>query len=261
MKKNQCYCQICGNPINDGQKVECSQVMRTGDRFQYVHFECLHTENKRIKGLTQKGTHKKHNKSYQVEFSLKSRTVQSGVEFGKNNFVAIDIAKDYTSYKTQRLNGLNTLSKNCDTINLLIEKKAIELENGKNSILKIFNQDLNKNDYQVIKEFYHELFNNLLDTILKNNKLTSQEIKLNKLEFASIENNYIQFNILQLLEGKEFMKVIKFYDKVLDTVKKNFVEHYNDEPKDKRRYPTKEDYRVHKAKITSDKLVKIYNEL
>ena len=40
----------------------------------------------------------------------------------------------------------------------------------------------------------------------------------------------------------------------------NFCEHFNDEPKDKRRYATKTAYRKHKAQTTAKKLVKIFEK-
>jgi hypothetical protein len=56
------------------------------------------------------------------------------------------------------------------------------------------------------------------------------------------------------------MNCVHFCDDVVSAIIKNFIAHYYDEPTDTRRYKTQEQYREHKAKMTGEKLVKLFKK-
>lgn len=56
------------------------------------------------------------------------------------------------------------------------------------------------------------------------------------------------------------MKAVHFCKDATTTIINNFIAHFNDEPKDKRRYPTITAYRKHKAQTTAQKLVKLFEK-
>jgi hypothetical protein len=47
---------------------------------------------------------------------------------------------------------------------------------------------------------------------------------------------------------------------LFNAIAENFVKHFNDSDFDTRRYPTIKAYRKHKAEVTANKLVKLYEK-
>ena len=81
--------------------------------------------------------------------------------------------------------------------------------------------------------------------------------------FINVTNNKtIEFRLPVFKNAEQYMQVVHFCDDVVNAIIKNFICHYNDdlETLDKRRYKTIEQYRQHKAKMTANKLVKLFEK-
>ena len=70
----------------------------------------------------------------------------------------------------------------------------------------------------------------------------------------------IEFRACKFVNDKQYMNAVHFCDDVIKAVVVNFVEHFNDTPKDARRYPNQTAYRKHKAQTTANKLVKLFEK-
>ena len=73
-------------------------------------------------------------------------------------------------------------------------------------------------------------------------------------------DNTIEFRQAKFANAKQYATMAKFSRDVVSCIIKNFIEHFNEHPKDTRRYPTIKEYRLHKAQVTANKLVALYEK-
>jgi hypothetical protein len=70
----------------------------------------------------------------------------------------------------------------------------------------------------------------------------------------------IEFRQAKFVNAEQYMKVAKFAKDVTNAIIENFIKHFMDTEWDTRRYPTRTAYRKHKADVTAQKLVKLYEK-
>ena len=70
----------------------------------------------------------------------------------------------------------------------------------------------------------------------------------------------IEFRLNKFVSAEQYQKLMHMEVEMTQCIVKNFCEHFDDTPKDSRRYPTKTAYRKHKADVTANKLIKIFRE-
>lgn len=71
-------------------------------------------------------------------------------------------------------------------------------------------------------------------------------------------NNNIEFRLNRFVNGKQYQALMKMEVEMVKCIVTNFCEHFNDTEIDRRRYANMTEYRKHKARVTAEKLVKIY---
>jgi hypothetical protein len=77
----------------------------------------------------------------------------------------------------------------------------------------------------------------------------------------NLQHDYtIEFRQAKFVSAERYMNVAKFAKDVANAIIENFIKHFNDTDFDKRRYPTRTAYRKHKADVTANKLVKLYEK-
>jgi hypothetical protein len=90
---------------------------------------------------------------------------------------------------------------------------------------------------------------------------TTQESHSDRYYFINcLADSNIEFRLNKFNNGKQYQKLMKMEVKMVQAIVENFCKHFNDEPKDASRYPNKTAYRRHKAKMTGEKLAKIFLE-
>lgn len=75
-----------------------------------------------------------------------------------------------------------------------------------------------------------------------------------------LANNNIEFRLNRFTSGNQYQNLMKMEVKMVQTIVTNFCEHFNDDDFDRTRYENKTSYRKHKATVTANKLVKIYED-
>jgi thioredoxin-related protein len=68
------------------------------------------------------------------------------------------------------------------------------------------------------------------------------------------------FRNVRFRNANQFDKLVHMAKDMTETITKNFLAHYNKASKDKARAITQEDKRIHKARLTGEKLVEIFLE-
>jgi hypothetical protein len=77
----------------------------------------------------------------------------------------------------------------------------------------------------------------------------------------NLQHNYtIEFRQPKFVNAEQYMNVAKFSKDVANAIIENFIKHFMDTEWDTRRYPTRTAYRKHKADVTAQKLVKLYEK-
>lgn len=186
-------------------------------------------------------------------------------------------------YVTGILSGLNIASKMCVTIETLKNQEFLKIND---SCGTHFHVSINamKNAYgeQVymgyIQRFYHSLFVPLCEVMQSNPEATktifgryfdyhyceainTMSYAGNRYNFINVTNNSnIEFRLNKFINAKQYQNLMKMEVEMVQAIVTNFCEHFNEQPKDKRRYPDLKSYRKHKAEVTAQKLVKLFKK-
>ncbi len=269
----KCNCKNCNNigthPI---------PLFKRGGRQAFLcDYHYSHNEGYYTKNNSKQGTTKAHGFTYGVEFETSKSTPKARIEFTDIGYLPTHDATVNCEYKSPIMNGLNQLAKHTVTFERLINENDLEVNNECGTHLHIGGSALNLENMQYIKRFYHSLFVPLSDKLANNPEATkalfgrslnywaspihqgcSVEAHTN---FINMQHDHtIEFRACKFVNAKQYMNAVHFCDEVVKTVLNNFVEHFNDEPKDKRRYATQTAYRKHKAQMTAKKLVKLFEK-
>ena len=269
----KCNCKNCNNigthPI---------EVFKRGGRLAYLcDFHYRNNEGYYTKNNTKQGVKKQHGFTYGVEFETSFSTPKARIEFTDIGYLPTHDATVNCEYKSPIMNGLNQLAKHTVTFDRLINSGDLQVNSDCGTHLHIGGDALNTEALSYIKRFYHSLFLPLSNTLEANPEATAQLFgrRLNYwaspiAEGCNVETHTnfinmqhektIEFRACKFVNAKQYMNAVHFCDEVTKTVITNFVEHFNDTPKDARRYPTQKAYRLHKAQTTAKKLVKLFEK-
>jgi hypothetical protein len=178
--------------------------------------------------------------------------------------------------------GLNISSKMWVTIEKLMRDGHLQINDSCGTHFHVSIDSMkDENGQQVymgyIQRFYHSLFLPLANAMRENPEKTrnlfgryftgyAQDISeysnpRDRYLFINVTNNSnIEFRLNKFVSAKQAQAVTKMEVEMVKCIVTNFCEHFNDEPTDARRYPTKTAYRKHKAQVTGNKLVKLYEK-
>lgn len=178
--------------------------------------------------------------------------------------------------------GLNIASKMCVTIENLINEGHLEINNSCGthfhvSVDSMKDSNGNKTYMGYISRFYHSLFVPLCE-VMKNNprktealfgryftgyahEINSNSNPADRYNFINVKNDSnIEFRLNKFVSAKQMQNLMKMEVEMTKCIVKNFCEHFMDTEWDARRYPTRTAYRKHKANVTAQKLVKLYEK-
>ena len=130
---------------------------------------------------------------------------------------------------------------------------------------------------QYIRRFYHSLFLKLSDELkacpTETEKLFGRNFgtwarPISECSSPTEHTNFIntqhdntlEFRLVMFRNARQYMAVTKFARACTEALVNNFLEHFDDEPTDLKRYPNKTEYRKHKADIAAKKMVKYFHE-
>lgn len=275
MRQPKCMCPNCNNIGT--HKV---QVFRRGKEghaylcdYHYRQNESYYTKNNNLQG-----TAKVNGYTIGVEFETSFSTEKARIEFAASGYLPTHDATVDVEYKSPIMQGLNSLAKHAVTFDRLINSGDLEVNQSCGTHLHIGNtQHLNAEALEYIRRFYHSLFLPLSEAMRMNPTATAQLFgrPLNSwaapihehtdprhhTNFINMQHDKtIEFRCCKFVTAKQYTTCAKFCVDCVTTIINNFVQHFNDEPKDKRRYATKTAYRKHKANTTAQKLVKLFEK-
>lgn len=176
------------------------------------------------------------------------------------------------------MRGLNKLSKDARSIEKLMAGGHIGMNDSCGTHLHVSTQGTrSENGMDYVRRFYNSLFVPLTEAMQANPEATERlfgryftgyapaidmstpcRAGHNGTRYAWVNctnSNRIEYRLVKFQNAEQYIKVVKLCIEMTKCIDKNFIEHFNDTPKDSNRYPTQTAYRKHKAQMTAQKLV------
>lgn len=270
---------MCSHPHCNNRGTHKIEVFRRGGRNAYLcdthYYEnaSYYFENSDFQGIE-----KKNGKTISVEFETSRSTKKARMEFVASGYVPTHDSTVSCEYKSPIMYGLNSLAKHSVTFERLISEGELEVNRTCGTHLNVGDTEyINAQSINYISRFIHSLFVPLSEYLESH----PQECKAvfgrelnhwaspirthtdahDHCNFINLQHNtHIEFRICKFVNAKQYANAAKLCVAMVDCIIENFVKHFNDTPNDTRRYPTKTAYRKHKANVTAQKLVKLFQK-
>ena len=233
-----------------------------------------YTDNDNIQGNEKKTTY-----TAGVEFETGYSDLTARAEFIAAKYLPSRDCTVDVEYKSPIYHGLNSMSKTFETFDRLIDDGHLVVDNRCGTHTHYGNSDyLNATTIEYLRRFYHSLFIPLCESI----KDTPMHKRMtfwgrdwgewaapinrntNPLEHTNFinlqHNNTIEFRLPRYRNAKQMMRVVKLTKAIGNCIVENFIKHFNDTEIDTRRYKNITEYRKHKAQMTGQKIVKLYQK-
>lgn len=286
MARNYAVCTCCGNSYPVVDMVGTAMPNR-GGRVAYMCAECArrnryyHTSNNQMQGKA------KQNAvcvGWELETSYSDDYARNILfEFGMIPTNDSSLHGNRTcEYVSGIQQGLNIGSKMCVTIEKLMQDGHLQINDSCGTHFHVsVNNMKNASGQQVymdyIRRFYHSLFVPLANAMRENPEKTkalfgrnftgyAQDISENasatsRYNFINATNNSnIEFRLNKFVSAKQAQAVTKMEVEMVKCIVTNFCEHFMDTEWDRRRYEKRTAYRKHKAQVTGNKLVKLFQK-
>lgn len=271
----------CCHPNCQNHGVHCIGVYRRGGRPAYLCDEHYRQDGSYYyENVLVVGTDKKNGNTISIEFETMEVTLKGRVEFIQNSYEPTRDSTVIHEFKSPIMNGLNALSKHCETYERLIESGDIDIDDScgthfNNGNVHMPEEALTPTGY--IGRFVNSLFVPLSEYLEAHpqdcKKVFGRELNYwakpitmtsrpdAHTNFINLEHStHIEYRICKFVNAKQYMTAAKLCVKFTECIMANFVEHFNDIEFDRRRYPTKTAYRKHKAQVTANKLVALFKK-
>ncbi len=211
----------------------------------------------------------KHGLTWSIELETSDRNLESNWLYQYNFLPTADGSINGTEWKSpiyRNLSGLNQLFRT-------IENKCI-IGSDAGTHLNVGTYNSSKID--MLKRFYHSLFLPLCDH-MKNNQLKTEQLygryftgyaqpihsstnPTNHSNFINLQHDtHIEFRLCKFNNANQFMVCMKMCTEFVKAINNNFINHFNDHETDNNITNITE-YRKHKATITAQKLIRIFDK-
>ena len=268
---------ICENCNNEGT-VKTTLARRGGRNAYLCAYHARHLESYFAENHTWIGKVKVCKITVSIENETAATTIKGRAEMIANKYLPSQDGTVDVEYKSPCMIGLNALSKQCATIESLINSGDMVIDDTCGTHCHIGEANfINAETMGYIKRFYHSLFIPLCEEMQANADKTAalfgryfggwaREIysgidPTDHRNFINTEHDEtLEYRICKFNNAKQYMQAVKCCKDFTLCVIENFIKHFDDEDFDKTRYATITDYRKHKASVTAGKLVKIFHK-
>lgn len=272
----KCMCKNCNNV--GVHKINIDK--RGGGNGYLCDFHFYNEEGYSQENGFRYGNRKQNGFTFSIELETSNSDAKARAELADFGFIPTSDCTVDVEYKSPIYEGLNAISKQVNSIQKLMDEGHLEINRTCGTHFHCGHaQYINPETMGYIRRFYHSIFVPLSDWMVNHPEQTTkfwgrgfeydgwaQPITANSnpeahRNFVNMEHGYtVEFRLCKFQNADQYMQVVKFCKDATAIVIKNFVEHFNEEPKDARRYPNKTAYRQHKAKVAAEKILKKYKE-
>lgn len=232
-----------------------------------------------------RGTRKWHENTFSIELETGRSSLKARGELLHLSFLPTADSTVDVEYKSPIYEGLNTINKQCESIEKLIADRQLVVDSRCGTHLHVGHASkINEKTMRYVRRFNNSLFVPLSEAIMADTEKSARFFgrapngwaqpvtwsdtsgnysgsQMKHSAMFNLQHDYtIEFRQAKFVNAKQYMAVVHFGQDVVNCIVKNFIEHFNDTPKDTTRYPTKQAYRKHKADVTANKLVRLYEK-
>ena len=212
------------------------------------------------------------------EFETSYSDLAARSEFIAAKFLPTSDCTVDVEYKSPIYNGLNSISKTFTTFDKLIANGNLRVGSNCGTHTHYGNREyINRETMDYLRRFYHSLFVPLCEKMQETSnktaafwgrdftyyadKIDRYSNAMAHTNFINLQhNNTIEFRLCKYQNAEQMMRVARFIKAVGNCIIENFIKHFNDTEIDTRRYKNVTEYRKHKATITANKIVKLYEK-
>jgi len=279
-------CTNCGREFTTDQMVKTAMLNRGGNNAYMCHYCANHNSGYHSVNTKNRGTQKVNEvfigHEYEVSFNdYYARNIMFEYGFIPTHDGSLR-GRNTCEFVTGIQSGLNIASKMVVTLENLINEGHLEINESCGTHFHVsINAMKNSEGEQVymnyIRRFYHSLFTPLCNAMQANQTKTealfgryfsrwAREVNSytdpdDRYNFINVTNNSnIEFRLNKFQNAKQMQNLMKMEVEMVKCIVTNFCEHFNDEEIDARRYANKTAYRKHKAQMTANKLVKLFEK-
>lgn len=273
-----CMCPTC-NRVGTHPVAIANRGNRNGFLCDY-HFR--NDEGYSFENPTRRGNRKVNGFTFSYELESNGHNQKSRTELANMGFIPTNDSTVRCEYKSPIYEGLNAISKQVVSIEKMVENGWLSFadRNG-NTCGTHFHvghvDGINPRTMEYIRRFYHSLFVPLSNAMVADPNKTAAFWGRNFTYYASpisyhssamahenfinLQHDYtIEFRLAKFQTAAQYMQVAKFCRDVVNAILNNFVAHFNDTDFDTSRYENQTAYRKHKAMVTGNKIVKLWEK-
>ena len=286
MARNFAKCTCCGN-VNPVEIMVKTEMPKRGNRNAYMCHDCAtrnryyHTSNNQLQG---KAKVNRVGVGHEIELAYHDDFARNVLfEYGciPTNDSSLH-GRRTCEFVTGIQQGLNISSKMWVTLETLKNNGNIQINDSCGTHFHV-SIDCMKDEHgqqvymDYVRRFYHSLFVPLANAMKDNPEKTerlfgrffthyakfiNENANANdRYNFINVTNNSnIEFRLNRFVNAKQAQTLTKMEVEMVKCIVTNFCEHFNDTDIDARRYPTRTAYRKHKAQVTANKLVKLFEK-
>lgn len=276
-----CMCKDC-NSIGT-VKVP---IAKRGNRFGYMcDFHARRLEGYTVENGYRMGNRKKNGFTVSMELEVSIATTKARGELVDFGFKPTADCTVSAEFKSPIFEGLNAISKQCISIEKLMTEGDIRIGYECGTHFHVGHADyINAETMRYLRRFNGSLFVPLSNAIMANQDKSERFFGRRPNRWAepvtmldpsgdysgsymkhsamfNLQHDYtIEFRQAKFVNADQYMAVAKFARDCANAIIENFIKHFNDTEWDARRYESRTAYRKHKAQVTAQKMVKLYEK-
>lgn len=268
---------------NDG--VIAVAIAKRGGRNGYYCEHCARERGYSVENAIRYGERKVNGFTFSAELETSMSTNKARGELLDFGFIPTFDATVDVEFKSPIYEGLNALSKQCVSIEKLIANGDMRIGSECGTHFHVGHVDyINGTTMRYLRRFNNSLFVPLSNAIMADQNKAERffgrrsnhwaepvtihdpsgnwegHMMKHSAMFNLQHDHTIEFRQAKFVTAEQYMQVAKFAKDVTNAIIENFIKHFMDTEWDTRRYPTRTEYRKHKANVTAQKLVKLYEK-
>lgn len=276
-----CMCKDC-NSVG----VVKVPIAKRGNRYGYMcQFHADRLEGYAVENGFRMGNRKKNGFTVSMELEVSNATTKARGELVDFGFLPTADCTVTAEFKSPIFEGLNALSKQCVSIDKLISEHEMRIGSECGTHFHVGHAEhINGETMRYLRRFNGSLFVPLSEAIMadpakaerffgrrSNNwaePVTMQDpsgnypgCSMKHSAMFNLQHDYtVEFRQAKFINAEQYMAVAKFARDCVNAIIENFIKHFMDTEWDRNRYETRTAYRKHKAQVTANKMVKLYEK-
>ena len=261
-------------------------IAKRGNRYGYMcDFHARRLEGYTVENDFRSGNRKKNGFTFSCELEVSSATTKARGELVDFGFKPTSDCTVSAEFKSPIYEGLNALSKQCVSIEKLIESGETRIGYECGTHFHVGHVDyINGETMRYLRRFNGSLFVPLSEAIMADPEKSARFFgrrpnnwsepvtmhdpsgdfpgcHMKHSAMFNLQHDYtVEFRQAKFVNAEQYMAVAKFARDCVNTIIENFIKHFNDTDFDRNRYETRTAYRKHKAQVAANKMVKLYEK-